>query len=311
MYSDLITTVSKKLAERWVTTLFAPAFIFWLGGAVAMVQRYGWRQSEAWLAGLEDTLQIGVLFTALLVVLASGAVVQRFDRAILRFFEGYWPPWSAPLRNYLLQRQRRWFDRMEDRWNELMAKQDGQPQAVTPQELEESIELDMQLRQVPSLRSRQMPLRLGNILRAAETRPKDKYGLDAVVCWPRLWMLLPEEIKQSISEARSELNTAARIWLWGVLFLVWFVVGGWSWWALLVGLGTAWFAHRWMLLAATTYGELLEAAFDLYRFKLYEALRWPLPQNPAEEQHSGELLTAYLWRGLRTASLQFTISGES
>ena len=311
MYSDLLTNIGKKLVERWVTTLFAPAFVFWLGGAGVILERYGWDKLEAWLTGLGEALQIGVLLIALLTVLASGAMVQRFDRSILRFFEGYWPTWSAPLRDRLLQRQRRWFDRAEDRWNELMAKQVEQPDAMTPEELEAWVNLDMRLRQVPAQRSRQMPLKLGNILRAAETRPKDKYGLDAVVCWPRLWMVLPEEAKQAIADARSELNTAARIWLWGILFLGWFVAGQWSWWALLLGLGTAWVAHHWMLLAAAAYGELLESAFDLHRFKLYEALHWPLPSNPAEEHHSGALLTQYLWRGLRSESPQFTTASKT
>jgi len=44
----------------------------------------------------------------------------------------------------------------------------------------------------PAESDRHMPTKLGNILRAAELRSKDKYGLDAVICWPRLWLLLPD-----------------------------------------------------------------------------------------------------------------------
>lgn len=68
--------------------------------------------------------------------------------------------------------------------------------------------------QFPSQPNRLMPTKLGNILRAAESRPYDKYGLDAVICWSRLWLLLPDGVKKELQEARSNLNTAARFWLW-------------------------------------------------------------------------------------------------
>ncbi|MGF1537172.1 MAG: hypothetical protein ACFB4J_11910 [Elainellaceae cyanobacterium] len=271
---------------------------------VAYLQRSGWRSIEEGLTELDDTLQIGVLVCLLMLVAVSGFMVQRFDLAVLRFFEGYWPRWTAPLRDRLLKRQQAWFDRADRRWNELVVKQMKHPEDLTLQEQEEQIALDAKLRRVPAQRSRQMPLKLGNILRAAEMQPQNKYGLDAVVCWPRLWMVLPSEVKEEIQQARSELNTAARVWLWGVLFTSWFLIYR-AWWIIPVGLGVAWFAHRWMLMAAVTYGELLESAFDLHRFKLYEALHWPLPQTPEQEQASGALLTQYLWRGSRSTSPRF------
>jgi len=311
VYSTFLTAVGNKLAERWVANLFAPAFVFWAGGLAAYLQDKGWDSLKTTFDGLDETLQIGLLFGGLLVVLASGFVLQRFDLMVLRFFEGYWPTWTTPLRDRLVARQRQWFDRTEDRWNALVEKQLEHPSQFTAQDLDAQINLDMQLRQVPSQRSRQMPLTLGNILRAAEMRPGDKYGLDAVVCWPRLWMILPEGVKAEIQQARSDLNAAARVWLWSLLFCTWFLLFPSSWWILPLSFGAMWFAHHWMLMAARTYGDLLEAAFDLHRFKLYASLHWPLPQTPEEEHHSGALLTQYLWRGSRSASLQFVLPTDN
>ena len=65
-----------------------------------------------------------------------------------------------------------------------------------------------------------MPLELGNILRAAETKPEEKYGLNAIVCWPRFWLLLPEETKQEISGARAALDVGAQAMFWSLLFIV-------------------------------------------------------------------------------------------
>jgi predicted 3-demethylubiquinone-9 3-methyltransferase (glyoxalase superfamily) len=151
-----------------------------------------------------------------------------------------------------------------------------------------------------------MPTRLGNILRAAEQRPREKYGLDAIICWSRLWLLLPDAVKKDIQEARADLNTAARVWLWSLLFCLW-IFGSvplpptwpgtlWSLWPLL-GLFSAWFAYGWAIAAATTYGELIEAAFDLYRHLLYQSIRWNLPADPVAERQDGLKLTEYLWRG--------------
>jgi hypothetical protein len=77
-----------------------------------------------------------------------------------------------------------------------------------------------------------MPTRLGNLLRAAERKPLEKYGLDAIICWSRLWMLLPDAVKKDLQESRADLNNAARVWLWSLLFCGWTFVGGniWTTW---------------------------------------------------------------------------------
>ena len=39
--AKFVEGVSGKLADRWVAALFTPAFIFWLGGGLAALQRFG------------------------------------------------------------------------------------------------------------------------------------------------------------------------------------------------------------------------------------------------------------------------------
>jgi hypothetical protein len=297
MPTKFLESLGGKLAEQWVANLLTPAFVFWIGGLAAWIQRFGWKGLQQWFTQLTEPLQIAVLIGSLLLVTASAFAIQRFDLAVLRFFEGYWPTWMKPLRRWLLKRQRRWFDRLDQRWQELANKRDQAKRSgkeLSTEELDEFVEIDGKLRQVPSEPERLMPTKLGNLLRTAESRPTDKYGLDAVICWPRLWLVLPDPVKKELQETRSELNTAARIWLWGVLFLFWAV---WAWWAIPIGIFVAIFAYYWMLDAAATYGDLLESTFDLYRMELYKSLRWPLPTNPAEERRLGLELTEYLWRG--------------
>ena len=150
------------------------------------------------------------------------------------------------------------------------------------------LQLDRKYQRVPLASSQHMPTRLGNILQAFESRPAVRYGLNTELCWPRLWMLLPDGAKQEITEARSRLSFAAQVWIWGVLFTVW---TAWAWWALPVGILTAILAYLRMLVVAGVYGELLESCFDIHRHLLYTALRWPLPATPAEEHQRGTELT--------------------
>ena len=99
-------------------------------------------------------------------------------------------------------------------------------------------------------------------------------------------MLLLDPVKKDLQEARADLNTAVRVWLWSLLFCSWTFLAKtpWATWPLLLGLLSGWFAYHWALAAASTYGELIEAAFDLYRHLLYQSLRWHLPDDPNEER---------------------------
>jgi hypothetical protein len=292
---------SGNLADEWIKTLFTPAFVFWLGGGLAALQQHGWNAAVAEFQKLQEPLPLVLGILVLLTVAASGFVVQQFDFTVLRLLEGYWPGWLNPLAGCLVKGQRRRFKRIDQ---QLQALNRRGLVTLTPQEREAYIQADLDLGEFPEL-GRLLPTRLGNILRAAEDHCAAKYGLDAIICWPRLWLLLPEATKTELSQARQQLNGTVRIWVWGMLFLIWAPLFG-VWWPLLLGLGTAWLAHRWLIQAARVYGDLIEAAFDLYRLQLYQAVRWPLPSTPAEERVLGQALTDYLWHGSDQGSPTFT-----
>jgi hypothetical protein len=292
---------SGNLADEWIKTLFTPAFVFWLGGGLAALQRHGWDAAVVEFQKLQEPLPLVLGILVLLTVAASGFVVQQFDFTVLRLLEGYWPGWLNPLTSWLVKGQRRRFKRIDQQLQTL--NRQGLA-TLTPQEREAYIQADLDLGEFPEV-GRLLPTRLGNILRAAEDHCAAKYGLDAIICWPRLWLLLPEATKTELSQARQQLNGTVRIWVWGMLFLIWAPLFG-VWWPLPLGLGTAWLAHRWLIQAARVYGDLIEAAFDLYRLQLYQAVRWPLPSTPAEERALGQALTDYLWHGSDQGSPTFT-----
>ncbi len=299
--AKLLEGFSGKLADRWAGAIFTPAFIFWLGGGLATLQHFGWREVEKFFSHLSEPRLIGLGLLLLLVVAASGFVAQQFEFTVLRLMEGYWPSWCHLLAKRLLRRQK---GRLRAVDKQL---QDFNRQGLASLTLEERqvyIQKDLQLLEFPET-GRLLPTRLGNILRAAEDRCAVKYGLDAIICWPRLWLLLPDSAKTELSATRNALNMTALLWIWSLLFLLWAPIFK-VWWPLPLGVVSMWLAHRWMIQAAQVYGALLESAFDLYRFQLYKALHWPFPKTPAEEQTLGQKLTDYLWHGSAQRFPEFT-----
>ncbi|WP_414528468.1 hypothetical protein [Nodularia chucula] len=326
MTAKVLESFGGKLAEQWVATLLTPAFIFWLGGFVTAIQRLGWNTLVTRYTAYKEPLQIAILVGALCIVAATAFAVQRFDTPIIRFLEGYWYPWLRPVRQIRIAHYRQHKQALIQQSQTLRTQEAEQKarfqalktiietqgadsltladkdeyrqlneQLLTPTQQENLVRIRLALHNLPA-NTDLMPTRLGNILRTAERRPLEKYGLDAIICWSRLWLLLPEAAKKDLQNARADLNNAARLWLWSILFLVWAAFG--AWWAIPLGILSALFAYyNWAIAAATTYGDLIEASFDLHRQLLYQALGWKKPDDPNEERRVGQQLTDYLWRG--------------
>jgi hypothetical protein len=308
--------------RQWLTLPLRSGLVFWFGGGAAWL----WSVAQpgallrfvegapaetlvspqagaflARLAALSDGQAVVVVLTATLVVTLGQIVVRRLAFVLLRLLEGYhWPGllsgFSVCLWDKLL------YARRESRLQELGGRYLGeQAPPLSPAETQEYALLDRDLMYLPA-KNQRLPTRLGNLLRAYELRPSEKYGLDALICWPRLWLLLPSHVREEIQAARKRLDDTVQIWFWGAAFLVWSVL---TWWAVPLALLQVVLTRRWLLDEATVYGELVESAYDLHRVDLYKALRWPLPEGPAQEVASGLALTAYLWRGTVPAGVQY------
>lgn len=299
MMTSLWSGLGSKLAERWMELLFSPALAFWAWAAWLALPPDHWADWERALNSGPSLHQALTLVAALVWVMLSAAVVRQLRFPTLRVLEGYWPRVLDRLRGWLKARVAARLERQQAEFQQLAGK--GVDRLDDPQ-LGEYLRLDLALMQAPADPRYLMPTRLGNLLRAAEMAPRDRYGLDGVICWPRLWLLLPENVRNELTRARDGLDAAAELWLWGLLFLT---LGGWSPWPVAAGLILSLYAYRQALRAAEVYAALIQSAYDLHRFALYHALHWPRPANPAQEHAAGEALTQYLWRGSDRATSSF------
>ena len=304
MLGSFWDSVGGKLADRWFA-LSSQALVFWAGGLLAWAAAHGGVPGlEApghRLASYSGPGQVAVLVGALLLIGASAIVVQRLSRPVLRLLEGYWPPPLEPLRDRLIGQSARRADTQRAEIRKLAEPvHDG---TATRRERERYVRLDERLRRMPTT-DRLLPTSIGNTLRAAESRPADKYGLDAVSLWPHMWLLMPDAARQELTAARAALDASVTAAVWGLLFLVFIP---WSPWAAAVGLGVAAVTVLvWVPARAVTFAALVEAAFDLYRQDLYAQLRWPLPASPYDERREGRRVTTYLLRGSDARTPTFT-----
>jgi hypothetical protein len=332
-----------ELAKHWAARLLTPALAFWLGGLAAVwwhdhgddVRAHGWtRQLEQTAKPIEHLPSVaqGLLVVgALMLVAISGLLAERLTLPLLRLLEGYWPR-DVRLGFGSLRRRNRTADtrrlqelaplelrggltvqeytelrRLEaapdENGERLGALRRKQATGLTQHDAATISRLRLKLHYSPDDDHLAMPTRLGDILRTCERRPYEKYGLDAVVCWTSLWLVLPAEAKTELVETRGRLDGAVRTWLWGALFVVW---TPWTIWALPIAVVIPVLAYYGgMLGAAKTFGDLIGTSFDLYRMELYDRLHLPRPASPAEERSSGQRVTNLLWGGLDDTSVKY------
>jgi hypothetical protein len=295
----------EKLADRWASTS-VPAIIFWLGGLLCWISGHGGignlRKLADWAARQSAPVQLVVLLAALLGVAASAVIVQRLAAVGLRLIEGYWPPFAGRLSRWRTGAVAVKAESLEKRFQDL-AGPVLESKTATAAQRAAFADVDQRLRRMPA-DGEYLPTKTGNILRAGERRPAEKYGLDAIVVWPRLWLLLPADTRSELSQARSALDSAVASLIWGLLFAGFAAL---VWWALLAAVAVVIATYvYWIPGRAAVFADLLESAFDIHRIALYRSLRWPLPANPRDEHASGEQMTAYLMRGQDGTTPTFT-----
>ena len=212
--------VAGKLADRWASVA-APAVVFWAGGILAWAfAGSGWSRLSkitSWLDGQKVAAQIAALLGALVVVAASAIVVQRLTTPALRLLEGYWPKHLRGLtdwqRGHILRRK----TADDEAWQQL--KQETDQIEPTAQQRADLARLEHRRSHRPILDNELLPTRIGNILRAAETCPYHRYGLEAITVWPRLWLVLPDTARQELTTARGSLDASIAAALWGLAFV--------------------------------------------------------------------------------------------
>jgi hypothetical protein len=254
----------------------------------------------------------GTQLAALTVfVLVLGLIAYPFQLPLVRLLEGYWSASSIgrSLGAIGVELNRRRLDRLGDDINgegpipSWVIRPGGQLLEGAERKWRETAyrsrleELANEQFETYPDESLLLPTRLGNALRAAEAQAGQRYGLDTVTMFPRLYAHLSNRMEDVLADLRDQLDVAAR--LCAVLLMATAISTGLlathGWW-LLVPATTAllaWLAYRAAVRAAISYGEQIYVAFDLHRFDMLRGLHLPLPRNPREELEFNERLSEF------------------
>jgi hypothetical protein len=309
MFTELWKSLGGSFDKPWLRNLFIPALVFWGAGLWVWAQITGAEQAlETW-NGYSPAEQVFLGATGLLIVFFTTILLEAFEGPLLRFYEGYWLYWTG-----LAQRRKVGLEEKQQRRRALRAKvANGQATLVERAELSR---LDTDLDHRPRDPDRSMPTHLGDILRTAEDYVRDRYGLDPIVFWPRLFPHLGESLREALGATQDQLDLALRLaTLSGLYGIVWSVVvalnRAWLvlWWTL-PALPIAWLLWRSAHQVAMSYVGLFRGGFDLHRFDVYEAMHWPKPTSPQKEKAHGAELTLYLLSGTGAKDIAYTDEEE-
>ncbi|MBW4502418.1 MAG: hypothetical protein KME57_23335 [Scytonema hyalinum WJT4-NPBG1] len=294
MLNDVLKEVPGLLGRRFLMNAFFPSFLFW--GLVIVVGITGqadfvnvlkeWNQLDITL----KTLQIIGFFSWVTVF---SIILSNHFNTILRFYEGYW---NFPLGQLLKNNRRNWYKaRLDDLYNR------------------DDYETMYLYYPLPKHADNVMPTRLGNILINAELYSSDRYDIDAVLIWPRLYNLFPERFLETIAEAKSSLDfmlvVSALSSIFALFSGVYLVIVKASGLLFLTcfwgGLFLAWLTYRSALGSALLYAQQIKTGFDLYRHELLKQMRLELPKTPSKERKLWKRIGRLLYKDEKNVQLQY------
>lgn len=166
-----------------------------------------------------------------------------------------------------------------------------------------------------------LPTRFGNAVRAFETHPNKRYGLDGVTAWTRIGSLLTEGEQEAITEAQTDVaffvNLTALLPLGGLYVVVDLLAyppsSRVAEIALIIGViitvtGLNCGLYRAAVGAAARWGMPVRAAFDMHRLELYSQLGLKRPRTDTQERSIARAATRCMLYG---ESLDETVRDQS
>ncbi len=288
MFGSALDKITEQLDKRFLLNALFPTLAFWGAALVLAAIGSGWNSAISWWHAFGDEVQTVIAIAAVAWLVFFASMLSTHVGAFLRLYEGYWG------------------NRGPGKWLADWGKQRHRSH-LSHLDLKDDREFEERYRRYPRCPEEVLPTALGNILKSAETYSADdeRYSMDGVFFWPRLYAVLPDTVRADLSEARAALDllvvTSALSWTFTVLAALYLGLtpaGGWQLWLSAVG-GSAvigWLAYWSAIRTAVAYAELVKSAFDLYRGDLIEQMGYAVPESLEAEREFWRNLGQQLYR---------------
>jgi hypothetical protein len=295
-------SVGDTLGRLFFVAGFLPAFVF-VSAVGFVLTPHGaaqWVQDD--LTALLATTTIYLLASTLL-----GLLLLILNKPIIKLFEN----------GFLISRwlMRNNMHRHEKIYTALLARRVGYHKAVEAgvqtedaiakleavhEKIEQTthgaVEIPIEVRNIK-------PTALGNAFAVMEEYPYERYGMDAMVFWPRVVNVLSEPQRAQIADLKTTVDFLLNLSLLAILFgVVAILLGAWTLTAARLGIGLVAIAVGYVLyrMAVGTTLEMAEAvmsSFDLCRHTLLQQFGLPKPTSLLAEQRVWMLLASFVRRG--------------
>jgi hypothetical protein len=238
---------------------------------------------------------------SIVVIWLFSILLMAFNRPLIRILEGYGD--NNPARFLLPLQKAKFKANAEPYLQKLNSVLDARRRGVPETQEFDEFDVWKAASNYPDDLALVLPTRLGNVMRAYEVYSDLVYGIESIVVWPRLLMIMPESARERIRDGEALFHFAVNTALMSILSLAIScgLIGNLLYhsgpsgiaslisWSIIVVMALAlffgWFSWSWLLPeTARLRGELVKSTFDLYRSTLAEALGFRLPTTEAEER---------------------------
>ncbi|GAA2704457.1 hypothetical protein [Actinoplanes palleronii] len=305
MSTDVVSSGAGRIGRYFSVVSALPAtvfvsYLYLLFRTGAPTEPVDWSKATDFDPAGLAALGIGALVLAL--------ALNPLQFPLIQLFEGYWGSSRLAVELALIrtihhrQRRRTLIRRHGKARPGLTGRDPRRRYSASPDEIRAGMTADEIQRELaaypePDL-GRELPTRLGNVLRRYEDAIARPYGLDPLVTVPRLVMVAGQPEIDYVQNQRVQMELALRTSFLALLatLVTVVVMSSNGAWLLLAAApySVAYLSYRGAVALAHEYGMSLAVLTDLGRFALYERLHLPHPPNTlAERQLNRSLMELF------------------
>ncbi len=320
--------VLEKLGQSFLVAGYLPAALFvlahqlflfprWMGTSISLFQTPA--PEEGAEAAWQWTYLVDQSLTTLLLPLLLGILLMALNTVIIRLYEGafgwqrrflLWP-WqqrnvrqAEALYGNLVKLKEAYTHTLAEGANREQLEQKRASLALGIQQAHEEIGSQSPRQRLPRRPEMVRPTALGNGFAVTEEYSYERYGMDAMLFWPRLRQVVDEEYATALVNSKMTLDLLLNLSLLAAIFgveaLVIGVLGTVDWGLVGAGIGAvalAWVCYQSAVSTVYSLGDTIALCFDFFRGRLLEKYGLAQPDNLEAEQTMWLRLGQFLRRG--------------